>query len=92
MAEILKATDLQNDGRIVAVKMFRPDILADPLVFEAFRRETEGNSQLRRPKIGRPILEGVALDRNLGTSGRVGARAILNEHVFGAELDCIPKC
>lgn len=42
-------------------------------------------------KIGRPILEGLALDRNLGTSGHVGARAILNEHVFGAELDRIAK-
>lgn len=51
MAEIFKASDLQNDGRIVAVKMFRPEVLADPLALEAFRRETEAIQSCVHPNI-----------------------------------------
>ena len=51
MAEIFKASDLQNEGRIVAVKMFRPEVLADPLALEAFRRETEAIRTCVHPNI-----------------------------------------
>jgi len=51
MAQIFKASDLQDDGRIVAVKMFRPEVLADPLAIEAFRRETEAIRSCVHPNI-----------------------------------------
>jgi serine/threonine protein kinase/DNA polymerase III delta prime subunit len=51
MAQIFRASDLQKDGRIVAVKMFRPEVLADPLALEAFRRETEAIRSCEHPNI-----------------------------------------
>lgn len=51
MAQIFKASDLEEDGRIVAVKMFRPEVLADPLALEAFRRETEAIRSCVHPNI-----------------------------------------
>lgn len=51
MAQIFKASDLQKDGRMVAVKMFRPEVLADPLALEAFRRETEAIRSCVHPNI-----------------------------------------
>lgn len=51
MAQIFKASDLQQDGRLVAVKMFRPEVLANPLALEAFRRETEAIRSCIHPNI-----------------------------------------
>lgn len=51
MAQIFKASDLQRDGRLVAVKMFRPEVLANPLALEAFRRETEAIQSCIHPNI-----------------------------------------
>jgi serine/threonine protein kinase len=59
MAEVYKAMDLAGDGRDVAIKMFRPDVLTDALTVEAFRRETEAMRNCIHPNILRLLESGV---------------------------------
>ena len=66
MAEVYKAVDSQADGRIVAVKIFRKDVLDDELAREAFRRETEAVRSCNHPNIVRLLDTGV--DESSGRS------------------------
>src|SRR5712675_2655189 len=51
MAEIYKTSDLKADGQIVAVKIFRPEVLNERLAREAFHRETEAIRSCVHPNI-----------------------------------------
>lgn len=59
MADVFKAMELTGDGREVAIKMFRPDVLNDALTIEAFRRETEAMRNCIHPNIVRLLESGV---------------------------------
>jgi serine/threonine protein kinase len=59
MAEVYKAVDSQADGNVVAVKVFRTDVLDDELAREAFRRETEAVRSCNHPNIVRLLDTGV---------------------------------
>ncbi|MGA7859380.1 MAG: serine/threonine-protein kinase [Terracidiphilus sp.] len=50
MSVLFKATDL-TDGRLVAVKVPRPEMEADPVLFERFKREEEIGRLLDHPGI-----------------------------------------
>ncbi|MGD0914482.1 MAG: serine/threonine-protein kinase [Terracidiphilus sp.] len=50
MASIFKATDLRNDG-IVALKIPHPDLEADPILFDRFKREAAIGQKLNHPKV-----------------------------------------
>jgi len=50
MASIFKATDLR-DGRTVALKIPHPDLEADPILFDRFKREAEIGQKLNHPKV-----------------------------------------
>jgi serine/threonine-protein kinase len=52
MASIFKATDLR-DGRIVALKIPHPDLEADPILFDRFKREAAIGQKLNHPKVMR---------------------------------------
>src|ERR1017187_5401630 len=52
MASIYRATDLR-DNRIVALKMPRPDLEADPILFDRFQREAGIGEKLNHPKVMR---------------------------------------
>ena len=58
MAEIYKASDLKTDGQIVAVKIFRSEILNERLAREAFHRETEAIPSCVHPNIVRLLAAG----------------------------------
>jgi serine/threonine protein kinase len=59
MAEVFKAMELIGDGREVAIKMFRRDVLNDASTIEAFRRETEAIRNCIHPNIVRLLESGV---------------------------------
>src|SRR5271165_1034807 len=59
MADVYKAKDLIEDGREIAIKMFRRDVLTDALAIEAFRRETEAMRNCIHPNIVRLLDSGV---------------------------------
>jgi serine/threonine-protein kinase len=50
MASIFKATDLR-DNRIVALKIPHPDLEADPILFDRFKREAAIGQKLNHPKV-----------------------------------------
>jgi serine/threonine-protein kinase len=50
MATIYRATDTR-DGRIVALKIPHPDMEADPILFDRFKRETAIGERLTHPNI-----------------------------------------
>ncbi len=50
MSSLFRATDLRN-GRLVAVKVPHPEMEADPVLLERFRREEEIGQQLDHPGI-----------------------------------------
>jgi serine/threonine-protein kinase len=50
MASIYKATDT-NDGRTVAIKVPHPEMEADPLLFDRFKREREIGQKLNHPGV-----------------------------------------
>jgi len=50
MATLFKATDL-NDGRQVAIKVPHPEMEADPVLVERFRREQEIGQELDHPGV-----------------------------------------
>jgi serine/threonine-protein kinase len=50
MASIYRATDLQ-DGRPVAIKIPHPEVEADPLFFDRFKREEEIGKKLDHPGV-----------------------------------------
>jgi serine/threonine-protein kinase len=52
MASIYRATDLR-DGRIVALKIPHPDLEADPILFDRFKREAGIGEKLNHPKVMR---------------------------------------
>jgi eukaryotic-like serine/threonine-protein kinase len=52
MASIYRATDTRND-RIVALKIPHPDLEADPILFDRFKREADIGEKLDHPKIMR---------------------------------------
>ena len=52
MATIYRATDLRDD-RIVALKIPHPDMEADPLFFDRFRREAAIGERLDHPNVMR---------------------------------------
>jgi len=50
MASIFKATDLR-DNRTVALKIPHPDLEADPILFDRFKREAAIGQKLNHPKV-----------------------------------------
>ena len=52
MATIYQATD-NRDGRIVALKVPHPDMEADPILFDRFKREAGIGEKLNHPKVMR---------------------------------------
>src|SRR5207244_688536 len=50
MGVVYQATDSEL-GRTVAIKMIRPESMADPLVLERFRREARATAALSHPTI-----------------------------------------
>jgi serine/threonine-protein kinase len=52
MATIFKATDLR-DNRTVALKIPHPDLEADPILFDRFKREAGIGQKLNHPKVMR---------------------------------------
>ena len=50
MATIFRATDTR-DGRIVALKIPHPDMEADPILSDRFKREAEIGERLRHPNV-----------------------------------------
>jgi serine/threonine-protein kinase len=50
MASIFKATDV-NNGRTVAIKVPHPEMEADPLLFDRFKREQEIGEKLDHPRV-----------------------------------------
>jgi serine/threonine-protein kinase len=50
MASIFRATDL-NDGRQVAIKVPHPEMEADPVLFDRFKREQEIGQKLDHPGV-----------------------------------------
>jgi eukaryotic-like serine/threonine-protein kinase len=52
MASIFKATDLR-DNRTVALKIPHPDLEADPILFDRFKREAEIGQKLNHPGVMR---------------------------------------
>lgn len=52
MASIFKATDLR-DNRTVALKIPHPDLEADPILFDRFKREAGIGQKLNHPKVMR---------------------------------------
>lgn len=50
MASIFRGTDLQN-GRVVAIKIPHPEMEADPVLFDRFRREEEIGKSLDHPGV-----------------------------------------
>jgi serine/threonine-protein kinase len=52
MASIYRATDLRDD-RIVALKIPHPDLEADPILFDRFKRESGIGEKLNHPKVMR---------------------------------------
>jgi serine/threonine-protein kinase len=50
MASIFRATDLR-DNRIVALKIPHPDLEADPILFDRFKREAAIGQKLNHPKV-----------------------------------------
>jgi serine/threonine protein kinase len=50
MASIFKATDVR-DNRIVALKIPHPDLEADPILFDRFKREAAIGQRLNHPKV-----------------------------------------
>jgi eukaryotic-like serine/threonine-protein kinase len=50
MASIFKATDL-NDGKTVAVKIPHPEMEAEPVLFDRFKREAEIGQMLNHPAV-----------------------------------------
>ena len=51
MAAIYKASDLQNDGRVVAIKIPHRTAEADPALFARFRTEEKIGCELDHPSI-----------------------------------------
>jgi len=52
MASIFRATDLR-DNRIVALKIPHPELEADPILFDRFKREADIGEKLSHPKVMR---------------------------------------
>src|ERR1022692_3318926 len=52
MASIYRATDLR-DNRVVALKIPHPDLEADPILFDRFKRESGIGEKLNHPKVMR---------------------------------------
>jgi serine/threonine protein kinase len=52
MASIYRATDLR-DNRVVALKIPHPDLEADPILFDRFKREAGIGEKLSHPKVMR---------------------------------------
>src|SRR5208337_3787316 len=50
MSTLFKATDLR-DGRLVAIKVPHPEMEADPVLVERFRREQEIGQELDHPGV-----------------------------------------
>ena len=50
MAEVWRATDMQL-GRLVAIKMLKPNVAKDEVIAERFRREARALAQLSHPHI-----------------------------------------
>jgi len=52
MASVYRATDLR-DNRVVALKIPHPDLEADPILFDRFKREAGIGERLNHPKVMR---------------------------------------
>ena len=52
MASIFRAVDTR-DNRIVALKIPHPDMEADPILFDRFKREAEIGEKLHHPMVMR---------------------------------------
>jgi serine/threonine protein kinase len=62
MADVYKAADTSADDQIVAIKMFRVDVLDDVLAREAFRRESEAIRNCEHPNIVKLLDTGTDAD------------------------------
>ena len=52
MASIYRAVDTRND-RVVALKVPHPDLEADPILFDRFKREADIGAKLDHPQVMR---------------------------------------
>src|SRR5271165_6741781 len=52
MASIFRATDLR-DNRVVALKIPHPELEADPILFDRFKREADIGEKLVHPQVMR---------------------------------------
>lgn len=59
MAEIYKAVDIKNDGKHVAIKIFKHGEIREEIIKESFRRETHALQELKHPNIVELIDSGI---------------------------------
>jgi superfamily I DNA and/or RNA helicase len=59
MAEIYKAVDIKNDGKPVAIKIFKHGEIREEIIKESFRRETHALQELKHPNIVELIDSGI---------------------------------
>jgi serine/threonine-protein kinase len=57
MASIFKATDLHT-GRLVAIKVPHPEMEADPVLFDRFKREADIGQKLDHPGVMKVLADG----------------------------------
>ena len=62
MAEVYSATDMENDQKRVAVKLFRHGSIEDDVIAESFRRETQAFKELEHPNIVKLFDAGIDKD------------------------------
>ena len=59
MAEIYKALDTKNDGKHVAIKIFKHGEIREEIIKESFRRETHALQELKHSNIVELIDSGI---------------------------------
>ena len=76
MASIFRATDMRN-GRQVAIKIPHPEMEADPVLFDRFKREEEIGEKLDHPGVMKVFADRRAQPRlhGDGVGGRPAAAA-----------------
>src|SRR4029077_18695340 len=81
MASIFRATDVR-DGKAVAIKLPHPEMEADPVLFDRFKREEEIGKKLDHPGVVRVFNDEERSRRYMVLEWGDGRllRQVLNEH------------